>query len=178
MSEQNTVIIVDENDNELWTYPKLAAHEESKLHRAFSIFVFNSENELLLQQRAKEKYHSGGLWTNTVCSHPRPNEDINNEAKLRLIDEMWFTTDVEHLFWFLYKSDYENGLCEHEYDHVFIWYYDKNPNPRPDEVMDYKWITLDDLKLDMDINPEIYTSWFKIILGNIDFVNKIKEKLK
>lgn len=169
---ENNVILVDENNNEIGVCEKIKAHKEAKLHRAFSIFIFNSNNELLLQQRALSKYHSGGLWSNTVCSHPKPNQDLIKCVKERLVEEMGFSTDVKEKFSFLYRSDYVNGLSEHEYDHVFIGYYDKNPNPNPEEVMDYKWITIDNLKKDVKNNPEKYTSWFKIILDK--FVENLK----
>lgn len=178
MQKQNELILVDEFDNEIWTCEKLKAHKEAKLHRAFSIFIFNSKQELLLQQRAKEKYHSGGLWTNTVCSHPQPNLDIIESAKNRLNEEMWFTTEVKEIFSFLYRSDYENWLSEHEFDHVFVWYYENNPKPNPQEVMNYKLIKIEDIKKDMEKNPNNYTSWFKVIFKNEDLIKKISENIK
>lgn len=177
MKKENNVILVDEYDNEIGVYEKLKAHEEGRLHRAFSIFVFNSRGELLLQRRAIEKYHSGGLWTNTVCSHPHPGEDIIESAKARLMEEMGFRTEVHELFSFLYKSDYENGLTEHEFDHVFIGYYNDAPAPVAEEVMDYKWIILPDLVEDMRDKPDEYTSWFKLILENNEFLETIKNQV-
>lgn len=173
MQDKNEIILVDENDNQIWTWEKLEVHEKWILHRAFSIFIFNSKNELLLQQRAKEKYHSWWLWTNTVCSHPKPWENLIDSAKKRITEEMGFSTDIKEVFSFVYKSEYENWLTEHEYDHVFIWYYDNSPNPNPSEVMDYKWIKIEDLKKDIEKNPDNYTSWLKIILKNKDFNEKI-----
>lgn len=167
------VILVDRNNNQIWVCEKMKAHIDGKLHRAFSIFIFNSDNELLLQQRAETKYHSGGLWTNTVCSHPKPDEDISLNAKQRLHEELWFTTDIKELFSFYYKSDYVNWLTEHEYDHVFVWHYDNNPIPNKEEVMDYKWITIEDLLIDVKKNPNNYTSWFRIILEDKEFLSKI-----
>lgn len=170
------VILVDRNDNEIGVCEKIKAHKDGKLHRAFSVFTFNSKEELLIQRRAKEKYHSGGLWTNTVCSHPKPRENLEKGIKQRMIEEMGFSTEVEKIFSFLYKSDYENGLTEHEYDHVFISYYDNTPEPNPEEVMDYDWVKIDDIKKDIKNNPEKYTTWFKIILENEEFLKKIRER--
>lgn len=167
------VILVDENDTEIGVCEKLKAHTEGKLHRAFSIFIFNSKGELLLQQRAKEKYHSGGLWTNTVCSHPAPDIDILVSAQKRIQEEMGFTTEVKELFSFIYRSDYKNGLTEHEFDHVCVGYYDENPDPNPDEVMDYKWMNIENITKDINKNPQNYTSWFTFILANEKFVEKI-----
>ncbi len=177
MGQENNIILVDENDNQIWIYDKLNTHIEWRLHRAFSIFIFNSKNELLLQRRAIEKYHSWWLWTNTVCSHQKPGENIKDSTKNRMVEEMWFFTEVEEIFSFLYKSDYENWLTEHEFDHVFIWFYNFDPIPNPEEVMDYKWINIDDLKNDTIKNPEKYTSWLKIILEKNELIEKIKDKL-
>ncbi len=175
---KKNVILVDESDNEIGTCEKLKANKDAKLHRAFSIFIFNKKGELLLQQRAVEKYHSGGLWTNTVCSHPEPNKNILESAKNRLMEEMGFQTELKELFSFIYKSDYTNGLTEHEFDHVFIGYYDKTPKPNPDEVMDYKWMKIADIKQDITKNPNNYTSWFKVILENEKFIDKIIKNYK
>jgi isopentenyl-diphosphate Delta-isomerase len=167
----NKVILVDENDQEIGSEEKLKAHVDGKLHRAFSVFIFNSKNELLLQQRALEKYHSGGLWTNTVCSHPAPGEDINASSQKRLMEEMGFTTKTKEIYSFLYKSEFENGLTEHEFDHVFIGSYDSDPIPNPEEVMDFKWISIDDLRIDMERNPSNYTTWFRLIMKNKEFLD-------
>ena len=174
----NNVILVDKLDNKIGICEKLKAHKERKLHRAFSIFIFNSKGELLLQQRAKKKYHSGGLWINTVCSHPEPNLDILISAKNRLKEEMGFTTEVKELFSFIYKSDYKNRLTEYEFDHVFFGLYEKNPKPNSDEVMDYKWMKLENIKKDINDNPNNYTSWFKIILENNNFILQIQNYFK
>jgi len=173
-NRENKVILVNKQNKEIGICLKSEAHKKGKLHKAFSIFIFNSKNELLLQRRVKEKYHSGGLWSNTVCSHPKPGEIIENATKIRLVEEMGFSTNLKELYSFIYKSDYENGLCEHEFDHVFIGYYDKAPTPNPEEVMDYKWITADDLKKNIKKNPGDYTSWFKIILENKKLFKKIE----
>ncbi len=158
------VILVDSQDKAIGTAEKLKAHEEGKLHRAFSIFVFNSKNELLLQQRAKSKYHSGGLWTNTCCSHPNPIEPIEKTIHDRLQFEMGFDSELKHLFAFEYRAEFENGLIEHEYDHVFLGNYENNPNPNPDEVEDYKWISWSDLQTDLKQNPSKYTAWLHILM--------------
>jgi len=172
MTNRNKVILVDKNDKELGVCDKMEAHEKAKLHRAFSVFVFNSKGDLLLQRRAMCKYHSGGLWTNTVCSHPGPDEDIIFSAKKRLEEEMGFSTDIEKKFSFVYRSDYENGLSEHEFDHVFVGYYDTDPVPNPQEVMEYKWINMNELIIDVKSNPDKFTSWFKIILEK--FIEEIR----
>lgn len=172
-TKNNNVILVDNQDNQIGVCEKIKAHQEGKLHRAFSIFIFNSKGELLLQQRAKEKYHSGGLWANTVCSHPTPDRDILDSVEDRMKEEMGFSTEVNELFSFIYKSDYKNGLAEHEYDHVFIGNYDDNPIPNPEEVMNYKWMNIKDLQKDIEKNSNSYTSWFKIILKDKRFLKKI-----
>lgn len=159
---QEFVILVDENDKEIEIEEKLKAHEKGKLHRAFSIFIFNSKNELLLQKRALDKYHSAGLWTNTCCSHPRPNEDINISVHRRLKEEMGFDCELKEIFTFKYKVPFANGLAEHEFDHVFIGYYEENPKINPEEVESYVWIDLPTLSLKIKNNPEQYTEWLKI----------------
>jgi len=171
------VILVDENNNERGVMEKLEAHVQGELHRAFSILIFNKKGELLLQQRDSKKYHSGGLWTNTVCSHPEPKKDLYECVHKRMQEEMGFVTPVEEVFTFLYKSGYENGLTEHEFDHVFIGFYEKNPKPNPDEVMNFKWISLPNIMKDMQKNPEIYTSWFKILLQNSEFLEIVENKM-
>jgi len=166
------IILVDDNDKQIGTEEKLKAHKEGKLHRAFSIFIFNSKNELLLQKRADFKYHSGGLWTNTCCSHPRPYKNIEEEAKKRLEEEMGIKVNLKKLFTFKYKSSFTNGLTEHEYDHVFIGRYDNDPVPNADEVSEWKWVSLKELKKDVKDNPDNYTEWLKIcldkVINNID----------
>lgn len=160
---KNEVILVDENDNPVGTEEKLKAHQQGKLHRAFSIFIFNSKGELLLQKRAKEKYHSGGLWTNTCCSHPGPGQELEKEAQKRLQEEMGFTCDMKEISSFLYKADLGN-LIEHEFDHVFLGEFNGDPKPNKEEAEDWKWISLKDLNQDIKKHPEEYTEWFKIIL--------------
>ncbi|MFY0604854.1 MAG: isopentenyl-diphosphate Delta-isomerase [Flavobacteriaceae bacterium] len=160
---EEKVILVDEQDNQLGLMPKMEAHEKAMLHRAFSVFIFNDIGELMLQQRAAEKYHSPLLWTNTCCSHQRDGETSLEAGKRRLKEEMGFTTELEEVFWFVYKAPFDNGLTEHELDHVMIGYYNDAPNINREEVAAYKWMTLEAVKSDMELNPDAYTAWFKII---------------
>ncbi len=157
------VVLVDQNDQKLGLMEKQQAHIAGLLHRAFSVFVFNSKGELMIQQRAASKYHSPTLWTNTCCSHPRDNETYEQAAHRRLEEEMGFDCELEYKFNFIYKAHLENDLIEHELDHVFIGTFDDEPKLNPDEVMAYRWVELDDLKKDMEKNPQNYTAWFKII---------------
>lgn len=157
------VILVDEHDNELGLMEKMEAHRKGLLHRAFSVFILNSRGELLLQQRALHKYHSGGLWTNTCCSHPRESEKAIDAAHRRMQEEMGFDCEVEKAFEFVYRAELDQGMIEHEYDHLFIGYHDADPSINQDEVMDFRWQDLDSLTFDMEQNPERYTAWFKII---------------
>jgi len=157
------VVLVDENDNKLGLMEKQQAHVAGLLHRAFSVFVFNSKGELMIQQRAASKYHSPTLWTNTCCSHPRENETYIEGAHRRLEEEMGFDCELEFKFSFIYKAHLDNNLTEHELDHVFIGTYNNEPNLNPDEVMAYRWVELDELKKDIEKNPQLYTAWFKII---------------
>lgn len=161
MEEQ--VILVDEQDNQIGLMPKMEAHEKALLHRAFSVFIFNDKGELMLQQRAADKYHSPLLWTNTCCSHQRDGETSLEAGKRRLQEEMGFTVDLEEVFWFVYKAPFDNGLTEHELDHVMIGYYNDNPVINKEEVEAYKWMKLEDVQVDMSLHPENYTEWFKII---------------
>jgi isopentenyl-diphosphate delta-isomerase len=165
MSED--VIIVDENDNEVGVKEKMEAHKEGRLHRAFSIFIFNSKGELLIQKRSRSKYHSGGLWSNTCCSHPKPGESIGDAAHRRLREEMGFDCDLKEVFHFIYRANLNNELTEYELDHVFIGRYDGEVNPNPSEVEDWKWVNINDLKKDMEQNPNKYTVWFKIALNRV-----------
>lgn len=158
------VILVDTNDKPIGTMEKMEAHEKGLLHRAFSIFVFNQKKELLIHQRAFEKYHSGGLWTNTCCSHPRENETTEAAAHRRLVEEMGFDCSLEKRFDFIYKATLDKGLTEHEFDHVFIGEYEAEIIPNPNEVAAWKYIALDKLYKDVAENPEHYTAWFKIAL--------------
>jgi isopentenyl-diphosphate delta-isomerase len=161
--EEEKVILVNELDQQIGLMPKLEAHEKAVLHRAFSVFVLNDKNEIMLQQRAHQKYHSPLLWTNTCCSHQREGETNIQAGNRRLFEEMGFSTVLKELFHFIYKAPFDNGLTEHELDHVMIGYYNEFPVINPDEVEDWKWMKIEDVKKDMVVNPEIYTVWFKII---------------
>jgi isopentenyl-diphosphate delta-isomerase len=163
MTIEKHVILVDEHDRETGTAEKLEAHQENRLHRAFSIFIFNKNNqlELLLQQRAFTKYHCPGLWTNTCCSHPSPGESVVAAGERRLLEELGFATPLKQLSWFHYNAHFLNGLSENEIDHVLIGFVaDKNiVKPNPDEIHAYRWITPDALKVEMHANPAQFTPW-------------------
>lgn len=161
MSEEK-VILVDKNDNQVGLMPKLEAHEKGVLHRAFSVFIFNSKYELLLQKRASSKYHSGGLWTNTCCSHPREGEDILDAANRRLDEEMGIKTSLRKVYDFIYKAELDNQLTEHEFDHVFYGVFDNDPILNKDEAEDFKWVDMETLNNDIIKNEDNYTVWFKI----------------
>jgi isopentenyl-diphosphate delta-isomerase len=162
MAEEN-VILVTEKDEPIGLMPKLEAHEKAVLHRAFSVFILNSNNEIMLQQRAKHKYHSPLLWTNTCCSHQREGETNIEAGTRRLQEEMGFTGPLKELFHFIYKAPFDNGLTEHELDHVMIGYYNEAPSINAEEVEGWKWMKIDAVKEDMAQHPELYTVWFKII---------------
>jgi isopentenyl-diphosphate delta-isomerase len=161
--KEELVILVDENDNQIGLMPKMEAHEKAVLHRAFSVFVFNKKNELMLQQRALHKYHSPGLWTNTCCSHQRDGESNLVAGKRRLFEEMGFVTELKETTSFIYKAPFENGLTEHEYDHILVGHYEKEPEINTEEVADWKWIDIELVKIDIERAPENYTAWFIII---------------
>jgi len=166
MPEQ--IIIVDEQDNQIGLEKKLYAHQKGLLHRAISVFIFNSKNELLLQQRAINKYHCGGLWSNSCCTHPKPEESVENAAHRRLYEEMGIKTNLEKIGTISYKIFIkENNLHENELDHLFIGNYEANPQINPDEVSNFKWISLPVLLNDISSNSKLYTPWFKIILPKI-----------
>ena len=162
MIEEN-VILVNEKDEPIGLMPKMEAHEKAVLHRAFSVFVLNSKNEIMLQQRAHHKYHSPLLWTNTCCSHQREGETNIEAGSRRLFEEMGFKTDLKELFHFIYKAPFDNGLTEHELDHVMIGYYNDAPNINAEEVEDWKWMPIEAVKTDIQNHPDLYTIWFKII---------------
>ncbi|MDT0688541.1 isopentenyl-diphosphate Delta-isomerase [Salegentibacter sp. F188] len=157
------VILVNEKDEQIGLMEKIEAHEKALLHRAFSVFVFNEKGETMIQQRALSKYHSPGLWTNTCCSHQREGETNIQAGKRRLQEEMGFTTDLKDTISFIYKAPFDNGLTEHEFDHILVGKFEGEPDLNPDEVADWKWISLEDVEKDMKQNPDIYTEWFKII---------------
>ena len=172
MSKEN-VILVDEKDNQVGLMPKLEAHQKGLLHRAFSVFVFNSDYELLLQKRASSKYHSGGLWTNTCCSHPRDGEDTIDAANRRLYEEMGIKTSLRKVFDFIYKAELDNNLTENEFDHVFYGVYNNDPVINIEEADDFKWIDMETLRNDIDNNPDQFTVWFKIAFDY--FYNYLKK---
>jgi isopentenyl-diphosphate Delta-isomerase len=162
MLEEN-VILVNERDEPIGLMPKMEAHEKAVLHRAFSVFVLNSKNEIMLQQRAHHKYHSPLLWTNTCCSHQREGETNIQAGNRRLFEEMGFQTELKELFHFIYKAPFDNGLTEHELDHVMIGYYNEAPSINPDEVEAWKWMPIEAVKVDIQNHPDLYTIWFQII---------------
>ncbi len=169
------VVLVDEKDREVGTEEKIKAHENGgRLHRAFSIFIFNSRGQMLLQQRASTKYHFCSLWSNTCCSHPRPGEKLEDAVHRRLKEEMGFDTELKEMESLIYKASFKNGLTEWEFDHAFIGFFNGNPEPNPDEVDDYRWISLDELKKGLAGNPDKYTPWFKIFLKKIDFERELR----
>lgn len=165
--QKEKVILVDEWDQEIGIEEKVKVHREGKLHRAFSIFVLNSAGKLLLQKRAKTKYHSGGLWTNTCCSHPRPEESIADAAHRRLQEEMGFDCELRKIFSFTYNAKLDNDVYENEYDHVLLGTYDGEPRPSREEVDDWKWIDLDELREDLRENPDRYTYWLRICFDKV-----------
>ena len=156
-------MLVDENNQQIGLMPKMEAHEKAILHRAFSVFVMNEKGETMLQQRASDKYHSPLLWTNTCCSHQRDGETNIEAGKRRLQEEMGFVVELKELFSFIYKAPFDNGLTEHEYDHVMIGYSNQEPTININEVADWKWMHPEAIKADMAKNPDSYTAWFKII---------------
>lgn len=156
------VVLVNESDHPVGTMEKMEAHRRGLLHRAFSVFIFNEEGEMLLQQRAFEKYHSAGLWTNACCSHPFPGEETSAAAHRRLFEELGFDTRLQKIFDFRYKTDFDNGLTECEFDHVFIGRYDGDINANTDEVNSTEYRSLDELELMIKDTPEKFTSWFQI----------------
>jgi isopentenyl-diphosphate delta-isomerase len=162
MKEEN-VILVDTNDTPLGTMPKMEAHEKAVLHRAFSVFILNSKNQLMLQQRALHKYHSPGLWTNTCCSHQRLGETNIEAGKRRLFEEMGITSELTELFSFIYKAPFDNGLTEHELDHVLVGYSNEDPSINLEEVSNWKWMDIDAVHVDCEQQPHNYTVWFRII---------------
>ncbi|WP_194765895.1 isopentenyl-diphosphate Delta-isomerase [Tamlana sp. I1] len=170
--KEEEVILVNEKDEKIGLMPKMEAHEKALLHRAFSVFVFNDKNELMLQQRALGKYHSPGLWTNTCCSHQRDGESNLEAGKRRLQEEMGFVVDLEESISFIYKAPFDNGLTEHEYDHIMLGTYNGEPNINPDEVASWKWMPLEAVKDDIAKNPDLYTAWFKVIFDK--FYDNIK----
>ncbi len=161
-----SIALVDKHDKVIGYGEKHDVHKEGLLHRAFSIFVFNSANELMIHQRAHEKYHSPGLWTNTCCSHLPKGSEMNEAIHIRLLDEMGFDTTLHFVEKFHYRIDFDNGLTENEIDHIYIGFYEDNPNPNAEEVANYKWITMQNLRYDIAKNPDSYTYWLKHIMAH------------
>ncbi|MEP6711309.1 MAG: isopentenyl-diphosphate Delta-isomerase [Ferruginibacter sp.] len=162
------VILVNESDTAVGKMDKMEAHEKGLLHRAFSIFIFNAKGDMLLQQRALSKYHSAGLWTNACCSHPHPGETTTEAAHRRLTEELGFDTDVKEAFSFVYKTTFENGLTEYEFDHVFIGRYSSIINADEREVKDYCYMSMTDINTSLKTHPGKYTSWFKIAFPKLE----------
>lgn len=174
MQQSINVILVDENDRPLGTMEKMEVHQKALLHRAFSIFIFNSNNEMLLQQRAKNKYHSAGLWTNACCSHPAPGSTTLLAARQRLREEMGFDTILQKAFDFIYEAPFDNGLTEHEFDHVYIGRYDGVVSPDEAEVSAFCFKSLTEIERDLRLFPEKYTAWFKIAFPRVeDYFNTL-----
>lgn len=161
------VILVDEQDRELGVMQKLEAHKKGLLHRAVSVFILNAEGKFLLQRRAMEKYHSPGLWTNTACSHPMPGESTLEASRRRLKEEMGIDCDLHYAFNFIYRAEFDNGLIEHELDHVYVGYGNENPKPDVSEVMDWNWYSEAELKMLLEKNPKLFTEWFKICFESL-----------
>ena len=163
--KEELVVLVNDKDEKIGLMPKLEAHEKGVLHRAFSVFIFNDEGQLLLQQRALHKYHTPGKWANTCCSHQRDGEASLDAGKRRLEEEMGFVTDLTYRKNFIYKAAFDNGLTEHELDHIMVGKYNEDPKINPEEVAAFKWMHISDILVDMELNPEKYTAWFKIIMS-------------
>jgi isopentenyl-diphosphate Delta-isomerase len=167
--KENAVILVNELDEEVGIMDKMEAHRKALLHRAFSVFIFNSKGEMLLQRRARHKYHSGGLWTNACCSHPLPGETALKAAERRLQEELGFKLPLNKAFEFIYKTTFDNGLTEYEYDHVFIGHYDGEIHPDPDEVSDYCYKGIEEIKDSLSFHSDKFTEWFKIAFPRIEY---------
>lgn len=163
----NQVILVDENDNEIGLMDKLQAHEENQLHRAFSVFIFNTKGEMLIHKRALEKYHSPGLWTNTCCSHPFPGESVKDATNRRLMEEMNLHADLEFVYKFTYQVSFDNNLHEHEIDHVYYGVTNQMPFPDRSEVCDFKYVSIVDLIKEVKDQPEQFTEWFKLCFEKV-----------
>lgn len=166
-TEGEYLILVDENDRELGSLEKMEVHRQGRLHRAFSVFIFNPQGKLLLQQRSDEKYHSAGLWTNTCCSHPNFGEDTHAAVNRRLYEEMRLRVPTQFAFSFIYKTCFENGLTEHELDHVYVGVSDELPSPLKSEAKDWKYMSVEEITVSLQTHPELYTEWFKICFGQV-----------
>jgi isopentenyl-diphosphate Delta-isomerase len=170
------VILVDAQDREVGVREKIRAHQEGALHRAVSVFIFDDRGRLLLQQRAAEKYHSGGLWSNTACGHPRPGESVLAAARRRLLDEMGFECPLERLYEFTYDVTFDNGLTEREYDHVLVGEYSGPVNADPSEVGQWAWVSREDLERSLAAEQDAYTYWFKLVIG--DVIRRVEERFR
>lgn len=168
MTNMQEVILVNENDEPVGTMEKMEAHRRALLHRAFSVFIFNSSGLMLLQQRSAGKYHSAGLWTNACCSHPSPGESTDAAAARRLQEEMGFSVPLKKIFDFTYQSVFENGLTEHEFDHVFAGVYDGIAQPDSREVQDHHYLSLEEIRDSLRLHPLQYTSWFRIAFPRVE----------
>jgi len=175
-NSHTNIILVDSHDNEVGQMEKMEAHQKGLLHRAFSILVFNSAKELLLQRRALDKYHSQGLWTNTCCSHPVSGESNLEAAHRRLKEEMGFDCELKETFQFIYRTDLENNLVEHELDHVIVGHSDEEPTLNTNEAIAYKWMKLESILEDMNEQPEKYTFWFRIIIQ--EHLDQLKQHIQ
>jgi isopentenyl-diphosphate delta-isomerase len=174
-NQHERVVLVDQFDNDIGTMDKLEAHQVGALHRAFSVFVFNGAGDLLLQRRAAHKYHSGSLWTNTCCSHPRPGEAAIDAAHRRLQEEMGMVCHLAHSFTFTYRSEFDDGLIEHEIDHVFVGYSDDHPDPVPSEVLAVRYTAPDIIRREIRETPEIFTTWFQLCFERV--IDDIHQKI-
>lgn len=161
------VTLVDADGNAIGTAEKMQAHREALLHRACSVVLFNAAGDLLLQRRHPDKYHSGGLWSNTCCTHPRPGESAADAAARRLREEMGINAALERVFEFVYRAEFENGLVEYEYDHVFAGRFDGRPEPNADEVIDWKWVAMDEVTADLARHPSTYSPWFPLLVERL-----------
>ena len=166
------VILVNSDDEQIGLMEKIEAHKKGLLHRAFSVFIFNDNDDILIHQRADNKYHSGGLWTNACCSHPREGERIEDAGSRRLQEEMGFTCAVEKQFSFIYEANLDNEMTEYEFDHVLFGRFNAQPNPNPMEVQNWKYVSINELETDLELHPENYTIWFKLVF------NRVKEYLE
>ena len=175
---EEEVILVNTSDEVLGTMPKMEAHRQAVLHRAFSVFILNAQGQLMLQQRAADKYHSPLLWTNTCCSHQRMGETNIEAGRRRLREEMGFETELRDLFSFIYKAPFDNGLTEHELDHVLLGYYAAEPRINPQEVASWKWMGLEEVSADLKARPELYTAWFRIVFERFyDYIRQHEEEI-
>lgn len=166
--EREYVILVDENDRQTGICEKLEAHQKGLMHRAFSIFLFNNKGEFLLQQRADEKYHTPGLWSNTCCSHPRPDEEMEEALQRKLFQEMGIHAPVEKIFDFRYRADFENGLIENELDHVYFGEFNDVPKPNPAEIQAWKYSSFEEIKKEIAKDGSMFTPWFKLVLDRVN----------